>query len=291
MIEINYKSIAPFYDIAASEKEDAKLWKGLIKEIKHQKNQPLIIYELGIGTGRVLEQLLDELTPEDKYIGIDISKELLSILERKIKRWCTEIGTLPKIEIWSQDMRELTNKIEPKADLIICPYSTLQHLTWNERKDLYKIVYSILNSKGIFVFDDSTPSLSKIKANSNVIKLWIGPVLIYFDKGLNCYQIVRSPNTSEKYLYTLSYVSTWDEVKKCQKFTWITEYWNNSNFHRIIQIHYYYPIPPLQTVLDLSKVGFINIEVWTGYGRKSQINWETEGTIIIKAVKGGINVK
>jgi len=82
MIEINYKSIAPFYDIAASEKEDAKLWKGLIKEIKHQKNQPLIIYELGIGTGRVLEQLLDELTPEDKYIGIDISKELLSILER-----------------------------------------------------------------------------------------------------------------------------------------------------------------------------------------------------------------
>ena len=76
MSEINYKSIAPFYDIAASEKEDAKLWKGLIKEIKHQKNQPLIIYELGIGTGRVLEQLLDELTPEDKYIGIDISKEL-----------------------------------------------------------------------------------------------------------------------------------------------------------------------------------------------------------------------
>jgi len=27
------------------------------------------------------------------------------------------------------------------------------------------------------------------------------------------------------------------------------------------------------------------IEVWTGYGRKSQIDWETEGTIIIKAVK------
>lgn len=287
---MSYKSIAPFYDVLASNfEEDAELWSKLIEEIKQQKGS-VVIYELGVGTGRVLEQVLDKLRPEDKYIGIDISQELLSILHNKIVRWSSTGKTLPQIEVWPLDMTKLdTNKTnKPKADLIICPYSALQHLTEKKRNKLYKIVYSILKSKARFVFDDSTPSLPKIKASSDIVKSYIQPIFIYFDEQLGCYQFAKESYPSEKCFHFMgSFISIWDEKEEYQKFTWIVEYWNHSNLNRVIEIHHYYPIPPLQTVLDLGKAGFVNIEVWTDYNRHAETEkyWEADGAIIIKVVK------
>jgi SAM-dependent methyltransferase len=286
---MSYKLIAPFYDILASNfVEDAKLWSGLIAEIKQQK-ESVVIYELGVGTGRVLEQVLDELGSEDKYIGIDISQELVSILDKKIVWWSSKGKTLPQIKTWLLDIRELdTRNNKPKADLIICPYSSLQHLTRKERNKLYKIVYSIAKPKGKFVFDDSTPSLPKIEASSHIVKSYIQPTLIYSDEQLGCYQISNESYPPEKCSHFMgSFISTWDEKEEYQKFTWIVEYWNHSNLNRVIEIHHYYPIPPLQTVLDLGSAGFVNIEVWTDYKRKAEMEkyWETDGTFIIKAVK------
>jgi len=139
-----YKNFSKVYDIMM-EYADYDGWKDIIEEkIERYGDSPKTILDLGCGTGEVLIRL------NSKYemTGVDLSKEMVEIANRKIDT----------VSFYVQDMRKL--KLDKKHDVVISLFDTVNHLISLEGlKKTFSSVWENLNEDGLYIFDVVTREL------------------------------------------------------------------------------------------------------------------------------------
>jgi tRNA (cmo5U34)-methyltransferase len=136
-----------------------KEYDGLMKKLVPQyKKQHEIIYELlpdpseerlrvldlGCGNGTLSELILKKL-PNSYVIGFDLTPKMLEAYEKKLFKYNE------RYELLLGDFR--IDPLGSNYDIVLAGLS-LQHLTWGERKEFYKRVYSVLNPGGSFILHD-----------------------------------------------------------------------------------------------------------------------------------------
>lgn len=104
----------------------------------------LRVLDLGCGNGALSELILKKL-PDAYVVGFDLTPQMLEAYEKKLSEYSG------RYELLLGDFR--FDPIGSSYDIVLAGL-TLQHLTWGERKDFYKLVYSVLNPKGSFIVDD-----------------------------------------------------------------------------------------------------------------------------------------
>ncbi|UCD65387.1 MAG: methyltransferase domain-containing protein [Deltaproteobacteria bacterium] len=126
--------------------------------VPHYKKQHEIIYELlpestdkhfyvldlGCGNGALSELVLKKL-PNAKIVGFDLTPKMLEAYEENLSQY------RGRYELMLGDYR--FESLGNNYDLVLAGL-TLQHLTWGERKDFYKLIYNILNPNGSFILND-----------------------------------------------------------------------------------------------------------------------------------------
>ena len=104
----------------------------------------LRVLDLGCGNG-VLSQLVLKKLPNAYVVGFDMTPKMMEAYEENLSQY------RGRYELMLGDYR--FDSIGSNYDIILAGL-TLQHLTWGERKDFYKLIYSILNPDGSFILND-----------------------------------------------------------------------------------------------------------------------------------------
>ncbi len=135
-----YKNFAKIYDKFMSHcnyDEWTEFVKARIKEFNIiGKN----LLDIGCGTGEVLLRLKDEF----KCSGIDLSEDMLTIANKKLKN--------KGVKLFLGDMREFDTG--ERYDIVISLFDTVNHLTsLEDLNDLFNSVKNSLNEGGIYIFD------------------------------------------------------------------------------------------------------------------------------------------
>lgn len=113
----------------------------LLPEISEKQ---LRVLDLGCGNGALSELILKKL-PNAHVVGFDITPKMLEAYEEKLSEY------RGRYHLLLGDFR--FDPVGSNYDIVLAGLS-LQHLTWGERKDFYKLVYSVLNPQGSFIVDD-----------------------------------------------------------------------------------------------------------------------------------------
>jgi cyclopropane fatty-acyl-phospholipid synthase-like methyltransferase len=139
-----YKNFSKVYDIMM-EYADYDGWKDMVEEkIERYGDTPKTILDLGCGTGEVLLRLISDY----EMTGVDLSKEMVEIANRKIDA----------ASFYVQDMRGL--KLDKKHDVVISLFDTVNHLISLEGlKKTFSSVWKNLNEDGLYIFDVVTREL------------------------------------------------------------------------------------------------------------------------------------
>jgi len=143
---MSYQNFAEIYDYLMNN-DDYDLWVDNIIAIFDRYNfQPRKIFELACGTGNITTRLYKK---GYSIIGTDVSDHMLEVANEKA------LDESLRIRFINQDMRHITyNK---KVDCVISICDGINYVITND--DLIKTfssVASILNPKGLFIFDIST---------------------------------------------------------------------------------------------------------------------------------------
>lgn len=135
-----YKNFSKIYDKFMKECNYDE-WSEFVKEIiSKEKINGKKLLDLGCGTGEILLRLKDEF----ECTGLDLSEDMLTIANKKLKN--------KGVKLFLGDMREFDTG--EKYDVIISLFDTVNHLTSLE--DLDELMCSIksnLNQNGIYIFD------------------------------------------------------------------------------------------------------------------------------------------
>jgi tRNA (cmo5U34)-methyltransferase len=102
------------------------------------------VLDLGCGNGALSELVLKKL-PNAYVIGFDLTPKMLEAYAENLSQY------KGRYELKLGDYR--FDSIGSNYDIVMAGL-TLQHLTWGERKDFYKLIYSILNANGSFILND-----------------------------------------------------------------------------------------------------------------------------------------
>lgn len=125
-----YNDLANSYDELYKEEQFRKY--SIVKQYFGKK-----ILDIGCGTGLLVEFLLENQIPFEKYVGIDISKELIAIAKKKFK-------TKKNIKFILSDATNFDySKIDPDFDTVVS-FTALHNM--NNIEFLNQI-----NNKGIFI--------------------------------------------------------------------------------------------------------------------------------------------
>ena len=106
--------------------------------------EQLRVLDLGCGTGILSELVLRKL-PNAYVVGFDFRPKIREAYEKNLASY------RGRYELMLGDYR--FDPIGSNYNIVLAGL-TLQHLTWGERKDFYKLIYSILNSNGVFILND-----------------------------------------------------------------------------------------------------------------------------------------
>ncbi|MBT89582.1 MAG: hypothetical protein CMN79_03720 [Spirochaetales bacterium] len=161
MVE-SYSKFAKYYDSLMGEPKDkVALINGWIKKSNPKATSVL---EIACGTGAILKLM------EKQYAisGLDLSKEMLSIAKKKIK----------KGNFYHQDMTSFS--LNKKFDIILCIYDSINHLLkFAEWTKVFKNSSKHLNENGLFIFDINTlAKFDKLGNTSNDFIQQLGKDLI-----------------------------------------------------------------------------------------------------------------
>jgi tRNA (cmo5U34)-methyltransferase len=102
------------------------------------------VLDLGCGNG-ILSELVFHKLPQVFVVGFDLTADMLKVFERKL---ANHAG---KFQLKQGDFR--TDPIGEEYDIVIAGL-TLHHLTWPEREEFYKTLYSSLKQGGLFLARD-----------------------------------------------------------------------------------------------------------------------------------------
>lgn len=136
---------ARFYDLIYHSVRDGVDHEFFMNEISRTEGKVL---EVGVGTGRLFA---DALKSRADIYGIDISKHMLDVLLKKLKREQYHRISLQNIIDFGFDFR---------FDLIIAPFRVIMHL--EQKEDQLKALNNVfrhLNKNGLFIFDTFVPDL------------------------------------------------------------------------------------------------------------------------------------
>lgn len=135
----NYSKFAKYYDSLMGEpKEKVAL---INSWIKNHNPKATSVLEIACGTGAILKLM------EKQYevSGLDLSKEMLSIAKKKIK----------KGNFYHKDMTSFL--LDKKFDVILCIYDSINHLLkFADWVKVFKNSAEHLNQNGLFMFDVNT---------------------------------------------------------------------------------------------------------------------------------------
>jgi predicted TPR repeat methyltransferase len=135
----SYDTFGRFYDAVMGDraKESERLW-GFIRRTNPRAK---IILELACGTG----SLLKFLSKHYQVYGLDLSKQMLSIAERKV----------PHAKLSRQNM--VTFQLRQRFDVICCVFDSINHVSsFSDWEALFRSVHQHLSTGGAFVFDINT---------------------------------------------------------------------------------------------------------------------------------------
>ena len=110
-----------------------------------KKNAQIKLLDLGIGTGNLSFKILEQF-PKAKIIGTDKDEEMLKVASKKLKKFSKH-----RIELIKADFSHFLPK--EKYDAVVSLLS-IHHLTNLQKRKLFRRIYQILKSKGIFVSGD-----------------------------------------------------------------------------------------------------------------------------------------
>jgi predicted TPR repeat methyltransferase len=109
--------------------------------IRGAKSNVRNVLELGCGTGSVLKHLQDAY----EVSGLDISRKMLSIARKKVRR----------ARLYLQDMADF--QIGDRFDVIFCIFDSINHVRrFSDWKKVFALVRRHLSPGGCFIFDINT---------------------------------------------------------------------------------------------------------------------------------------
>ncbi len=115
----------------------------ITKELANLKKTNLKILDLGAGTG-LLTKYLFERYPESEFTLIDISEGMLKLAKNRFEGY-------KNFKYIVDDYLE--HEFNDRYDIIVSSLS-IHHLEDSDKKKLYKTIYNLLNSDGIFLNAD-----------------------------------------------------------------------------------------------------------------------------------------
>ena len=142
-----YDLLAPFYD-TVNRDIDYSVWADFIEKIikrEYSGKAPLLILDLGCGTGRMTRELARR---GYDMTGVDASPEMLDIA-----KVTAEGEGLGERMLWlCQDMSEF--ELYGTVDVTVSCLDCINHL-WDTGKltDCFKLVHNYLVPNGLFIFD------------------------------------------------------------------------------------------------------------------------------------------
>jgi len=117
----------------------------IINEILPETNNADIrVLDLGCGNGTLSELILKRY-PQAAVVGLDLTPKMLKAYEKKLADY------KDRYDLILGDYR--FEPIGNNYDIILAGL-TLHHLTWGERRDFYKMIYTVLNPHGSFISSD-----------------------------------------------------------------------------------------------------------------------------------------
>ena len=124
---------------------DYRKHQSIINEILPATNDAEIrVLDLGCGNG-ILSGLVLNRYPKAELVGIDVTPNMLKAYDRKLEQF------KERYELILGDYR--FKSIGSNYDIILSGL-TLHHLTWGERRDLYKVLYGALEPNGCLISSD-----------------------------------------------------------------------------------------------------------------------------------------
>ena len=102
------------------------------------------VLDLGCGNGALSKLVLKKL-PNAHVVGFDLTPKMLEAYVKNLSEY------RGKYELMQGDYR--FDPIGSNYDIVLAGL-TLQHLTWGQRKNFYRLIYTILNPKGSFISND-----------------------------------------------------------------------------------------------------------------------------------------
>ena len=102
------------------------------------------VLDLGCGNG-VLSKLVLKKFPNAHVVGFDLTPKMLEAYVENLSEY------RGRYELIQGDYR--FDSIGSNYDIVLAGL-TLQHLTWGQRKDFYRLIYNILNPQGSFILND-----------------------------------------------------------------------------------------------------------------------------------------
>lgn len=195
---------ARFYDLIYNTQRDGVDNDFFHKEIK---KTPGKILEVGVGTGRIFTQALND--GADIY-GIDISQSMLDVLLKKTPAEHQHRISLQSIDDFSFDF---------KFDLIIAPFHMIMHLTEKEEQlRAIKNVYENLSINGRFIFDAFVPNLNQLITGIDNFT----DFRTEYEPGKEVWRTISTKNDLIKQIINVKFRFDWDEDNEVKHAEWFT---------------------------------------------------------------------
>jgi len=117
----------------------------ILETLPFEKDDPIKILELGIGTGNLAYKLLKRF-PHAQLVGVDHNKEMLKLATQKLQSFS------PRFALAEEDVGNIS--FESHQYNVVVSLLSIHHLTDPQKRGLFKKVYLALKPKGIFINGD-----------------------------------------------------------------------------------------------------------------------------------------
>jgi tRNA (cmo5U34)-methyltransferase len=116
----------------------------IIQSLIPREDRDYSVLDLGCGNG-VLSELVLRKLPHSHVVGFDLTEDMLKAFERKLSKYSG------RFELKQGNF--LSDLIGDQYDIIFTSL-TLHHLTWNQREQFYKTLFSSLREGGLLISRD-----------------------------------------------------------------------------------------------------------------------------------------